>query len=257
MDSSITGLLGVGAVVLLGYAVLGLTGFGSALVIVPLLAWHWPLSEVVPLVLAMDVAASLLLGRLNLRQVRWDVVLPLWPGLLLGALLGLWVGRLAQPAWAMAALGLYVVWVGVRALRAPPVAEATAAPPEPRRWRHGPALLYGAGVGLVQMLFGTAGPLVLAWLARRGVPAHATRASTPVTMVGVASFVLVLMAVDGRLAAAQLWPRVLLVVPALVAVVAGHTLAHRVPVQGLRRVICGLLVLSGLVLLVHAGRQLG
>ena len=76
-------------------------------------------------------------------------------------------------------------------------------------------------------------------------------------MVGVASFVLVLMALDGRLAAAQLWPRVLLVVPALVAVVAGHTLAHRVPVQGLRRVICGLLVLSGLVLLVHAGRQLG
>lgn len=111
MDVSITGLLGVGAVVLLGYAVLGLTGFGSALVIVPLLAWRWPLAEVVPLVLAMDVAASLLLGRLNLRQVRWDVVLPLWPGLLLGGLLGLWVGRLAQPAWAMAALGLYVVWV--------------------------------------------------------------------------------------------------------------------------------------------------
>ena len=29
--------------VLAGYTVLGLTGFGSALVIVPLLAWHWPL----------------------------------------------------------------------------------------------------------------------------------------------------------------------------------------------------------------------
>ena len=35
------------AVVLLGYTVLGLTGFGSALVIVPLLAWQWPLPEVV------------------------------------------------------------------------------------------------------------------------------------------------------------------------------------------------------------------
>ena len=30
-------------VVLLGYVVLGITGFGSALVIVPLLAWRWPL----------------------------------------------------------------------------------------------------------------------------------------------------------------------------------------------------------------------
>ena len=34
------------AVVLLGYVVLGITGFGSALVIVPLLAWRWPLTEV-------------------------------------------------------------------------------------------------------------------------------------------------------------------------------------------------------------------
>ncbi len=34
--------LGPMGVVLLGYTVLGLTGFGSALVIVPLLAWHWP-----------------------------------------------------------------------------------------------------------------------------------------------------------------------------------------------------------------------
>ena len=47
-------------VVLLGYAVLGLTGFGSALVIVPLLAWRWPLPEVVALTLLMDVPACLL-----------------------------------------------------------------------------------------------------------------------------------------------------------------------------------------------------
>lgn len=256
MDLPLAELMTVSAVVLLGYAVLGLTGFGSALVIVPLLAWRWPLSEVVPLVLTLDVAASLLLGRLNLRQVRWDVVLPLWPGLLAGGLLGLLVGRVAQPALAMTALGLYVVWVGVRALRAPAGTAPRAEPSGPGLWRHGPALLYGAGVGLVQMLFGTAGPLVLAWLARRGVAAPAMRASTPVTMVGVASFVLVLMAVDGRLAAAQLWPRVLLVVPALLAVVAGHALAQRVPVQGLRRVICALLVVSGLVLLAGGLRRL-
>ena len=29
-------------VVALGYLVLGITGFGSALVMVPLLAWRWP-----------------------------------------------------------------------------------------------------------------------------------------------------------------------------------------------------------------------
>ena len=47
--------LGPVGVVLLGYTVLGLTGFGSALVIVPLLAWQWPLPEVVALTLLMLV----------------------------------------------------------------------------------------------------------------------------------------------------------------------------------------------------------
>ena len=58
-------------VVLLGYTVLGLTGFGSALVVVPLLAWKWPLPAVVALTLLMDVPASAFHSGLNWRQVQW------------------------------------------------------------------------------------------------------------------------------------------------------------------------------------------
>jgi uncharacterized membrane protein YfcA len=56
------------AVVLLGYFVLGTAGFGSALIIVPIWAWNWPLSVVVPLVLLIDVPAAVLHTGLNLRQ---------------------------------------------------------------------------------------------------------------------------------------------------------------------------------------------
>ena len=52
------------AVIALGFFVLGVTGFGSALVIVPLLSWQWPLAQVVPLVLLLDFGACLLLGGL-------------------------------------------------------------------------------------------------------------------------------------------------------------------------------------------------
>lgn len=50
----------VGAV-FVAYLVLDTAGFGSALVAVPLLAWVWPLALVVPLLLLIDVPASLLL----------------------------------------------------------------------------------------------------------------------------------------------------------------------------------------------------
>lgn len=239
------------AVVLTGYVVLGITGFGSALVIVPLLAWRWPLAEVVPLALLMDVAASALMGRLNLALVRWDVLRQLAPGMLLGGVLGLWLFQRTPSAWPLLALGVYVAWVGLRALRQ--VAAAAEPAPAPA-WL---GALYGLGVGLVQVAFGTAGPLVLAWLARRSVPALAVRASTPVIMLVVAAFVLALFAADGRLASGVLWQRVPVLMPvALAGVWLGHAVAGRLNAAHLRRAICALLVLSGGLLVLNALRQL-
>lgn len=238
------------AVVLTGYLVLGITGFGSALVIVPLLAWRWPLAEVVPLVLLLDLPASILMGRLNWQQVRWVELRQLVPGLLLGCGLGLWLFRHAPAAWPLLALGCYVVWVGVRALRQAPVfGEVLPASP----WLGG---LYGLGVGLVQVSFGTAGPLVLAWLARLRVPAVAVRASTPAIMVFAGVVVLTLFAVQGRLSTPLMWQRLLALWPvAFAAVWVGHAVAGRMPAERLRRAICGLLVCSGVLLVVNASRQ--
>ena len=108
------------AVVLIGYTVLGLTGFGSALVIVPLLAWHWPLPEVVALVLMLDLPASLMHSGLNWRQVQWTELRKLLPGMVLGTLMGLWLTHYLHSRWPLLALGVYVAAVGLRALRAGP-----------------------------------------------------------------------------------------------------------------------------------------
>ena len=91
-------LLYPAAVVLAAYVVLGITGFGSALVIVPLLAWHWPLPEVVALTLLLDVPASLLHGGLNLRQVNRTELRRLLPGLVAGVLLGNHLARCVSPS---------------------------------------------------------------------------------------------------------------------------------------------------------------
>lgn len=235
--------------VVLGYLVLGITGFGSALVIVPLLAWRWPLTEVVPLVLLIDVVASALMGRLNWHQVRWDVLKALLPGMLVGAVAGLLIWRLNPGSWPLVLLGLYVVWVGQRAWRGVTVAGPAAA------WV---GHLHGLGVGLVQVMFGTAGPLVLAWMARARVPAPAMRASTPALMTVVALAVLGMMTLEGRLSSPLLWWRLAWLLPVgVLAVVLGHRLSSHLPVAVLRRAIAGLLVLSGLLLLLNAARQLG
>lgn len=234
-------------VIALGYVALGLTGFASALISVPLLAWRWPLVEVVPLVLVMDVTASVLMGGLNLREVRWGELRHLGPGMLLGGLLGLWLAARVSSALPLLVLGAYVAWVGVQALRQRAAPVALPAP------RPGLGGLYGAGIGLALMLFGTGGPLLLAWLARRGFDARAMRASTPALIVIAVLAVLVMMVADGRLSNPVMWQRLMLLLPiAIAGVLVGHALAHRVPTQALRRVICALLVVSGVMLMLNA-----
>ena len=112
-----TELLYPAGVVLLGYIVLGITGFGSALVIVPLLAWHWPLAEVVPLMLLTDVLASALHGRMNLALIQWVELRRLLPGMALGAVAGLLLAKQLNSQWPLLLLGLYVAFVGANALR--------------------------------------------------------------------------------------------------------------------------------------------
>jgi uncharacterized membrane protein YfcA len=230
---------------LLGYTVLGLTGFGSALVIVPLLAWQWPLPEVVAMTLLMDVPASAFHSGLNWRQVQWRELRRLLPGLLLGTLLGLWLMQHLQARWPLLVLGLYVAAVGVNALR--PVVARVRQPASV--W----ALPVGTAIGVVELIFGTAGPLVVAWLSRRLSDVQQMRASTPMIITVAASTVLAGMAWDGRLSSTVIWQRWgILIGVALLGVWLGHRVAHLVPVARLRQIICGLLVLSGLMLALRA-----
>lgn len=234
-------------VVLLGYTVLGLTGFGSALVVVPLLAWTWPLPEVVALTLLLDVPASTFHSGLNWRLVQWRELRRLLPGMVLGTLAGLWLLQHMSSRWPLLLLGLYVAGVGLKALRAP------AAPPEPvaSAWA-GPA---GVAIGVVEMLFGTAGPVVVAWLGRRLTDVQAMRASTPLVISVAAATVLLGMAWEGRLSGDLIWQRWgLLICAALGGVWLGHRMAHRVPARVLRQAISALLVVSGVSLALGAWR---
>jgi uncharacterized membrane protein YfcA len=101
-------------VVFLGYVMLGLTGFGSALVIVPLLAWQWPLTHVVALTLLLDLPACMLHGGLNMKQVQWSEIWRMLPGLALGSGMGLWLMHILEPRWPLLMLGLYVLAMGLR-----------------------------------------------------------------------------------------------------------------------------------------------
>jgi uncharacterized membrane protein YfcA len=229
------------AVLLTAYVVLGITGFGSALIVVPLLARQWPLPEVVALAILLDVPASMLHGGLNLQHVRWTEIARLLPGMAVGAGLGLWLLTRLDSRWPLLVLGAYVVGVGWRALRSPQGARAA-----PAHWSHGAGLL----IGLIDILFATAGPVVVAWLQRRLGDVAALRASVPVAMVLAGAMALPLLAASAQVNLAALMPRWGLALPlALAGVLLGNRLAARVPTGAMKRLVAVLLMASGAALM--------
>jgi uncharacterized membrane protein YfcA len=230
--------------VLAGYVVLGITGFGSALVLVPLLAQKWPLGEVVALAILVDIPASALHGGLNFAQVRWRELGRLVPGMALGTCLGLALLGQVDQRWLLLALGAYVVAVGLRGL----LPRAPAAPAAPQG-----AHLAGLLVGLVEVMFATAGPVVVAWLTRRLDDVAGLRATVPVVMVLAGAVAVSVLGASAQIDLGQLLPRWALALPlAAAGVYLGNRLASRIPPAWMKRFMAGLLAMAGLALMARA-----
>jgi uncharacterized membrane protein YfcA len=227
--------------VLLGYLVLGISGFGSALVIVPLLAWRWPLTLVVPLALLIDIPANLLHTGLNIRQVAWREIPRLLLPMVIGTVLGIFLIDYVKSEWLLLLLGIYIAVIGLRGFRS----TNSVTPLLHARW----AWPAGLAMGGVETMFGTAGPVVVAWLSRRLTDPKVLRATLPIAIAVVAAMAICMAAATGRINQALLWTALLVLLPvALAGVVVGHALSKRLPAQQLRRVVFGLLVLSGIAM---------
>lgn len=234
-------------VVFAGYVVFGITGFGSALMIVPLLAWQLPLDLVVPLVLVLDLAASLQLGHLNFHEIRFDELRRMAPGLALGTAFGLQLAAVGHSALLLAALGAYVAWAGLAGLR-----QRAPATPLAAGW----ATPFAVASGVVEALFGTSGPLIVAYLTRRLTDPLVLRVTIASAILVVVAITLTGFYLTGRLDNPQLWARLpWLLAATLCGCYLGHRLARGLSTGApglLRRCIQGLLIASGLSLAVNA-----
>jgi uncharacterized protein len=146
------------AILLAAYWIRGITGFGSGLVAVPLLALILPLQFVVPLVLLLDFTASLVIGGLHFKRVQWGEIGVLIPLGVVGVIIGtsLLVKLPAEPM--LMALAVFVFIFAVRSML-----NLHGEKPASRAWAV-PAALTGGTVGA---LFGTGGPPYVIYLSHR------------------------------------------------------------------------------------------
>lgn len=234
-----------GLIVLAAYFIRGISGFGSGLLAVPLLAHFLPLTFVVPMILVTDFAASVVLGAHTRKQVRWDELKPLLPFGILGVVAGTFLLLNLPRAPLLVSLGLFVLLFGIRsALNLQGARRAS-------RWWAVPAGLLG---GTVSGLFGTGGPPYVIYLNHRLRDKGELRATFSLLFLIEGGSRIVTFLLAGLLLDIQVLYAILAALP-LVAL--GLWLGNHVHLgltaERMQRIIGILLIVSGVSLLVRAG----
>lgn len=223
------------------YVAYGLTGFGSTVLALPLLALIVPLKFAVPLMMLLDLAAGMTLGGRMRRGIRFDELAWLVPFMLVGMVFGLTLLIRVAENKLLFGLGIFVMLYAAYGLlrRGPPATMA--------RFWSAPLGLFG---GALTALFGTGGVVFAIYIAGRVQDKQQLRATNASMILLSALIRVVLFGATGLLTQDSLLAVAALLVPAmLLGFYVGNRLHDAIPAAIVVRTVYAVLVVSGLTLL--------
>jgi uncharacterized membrane protein YfcA len=229
--------------ILFAYTMFGMSGFGSTVIAMPILALWLPLTYLVPLMTLGDLIAAVAVGGSNRQHVSGGELKRLMPFMVLGIALGATLLVNVPQAPLKVALGIFAVAVGLHSI-ANPAPKGTISP-----WWCIPA---GTAAGALAAVFGAGGPVNVAYLTGRLRDKHQIR-STVSTIISISATIrTVIYAAAGLVLKAGLIAGFAMAAPfAWAGLRIGSRIHTRLTQQQLRRAIGGLLVASGTTLLIR------
>lgn len=165
--TSIQLIMGFG-ILIIAYIVRGITGFGSGLIAIPLLALMLPVSVVVPMIGFLDFISSLSHGLKLRHNISWKLILPLLPFSLSGVLLALYLFNTIDALLLKKFLGGFIIIYALYTLLTLKLHTHSSS-----LW----AIPGGILGGLISTLFGTGGPFYVIYLQLQGLGKTTFRAT--------------------------------------------------------------------------------
>ncbi|MDX2507498.1 MAG: sulfite exporter TauE/SafE family protein [Gammaproteobacteria bacterium] len=101
------------------YVFRGVTGFGSGLIAIPMLALFLPLTFVVPFISVMDISASMLHVAHPRRHVAWKTMFRALPFAVIGVVVALFIIKSINTLILVKALGIFIILFAIYSLISP------------------------------------------------------------------------------------------------------------------------------------------
>ena len=225
------------AVAFLGALVFGITGFGAALITIPLATHLVPLKFALALFVLADLGAALMVGLekpKNAVRAEWARLVPM---ILVGTVLGVTLLVNLPRAAGMLLLGIFVVGFAFYTLAA-----------RARMKVIKPAWAWVAGLagGITSTVFGAGGPPYAIYLSQRGLTKEQFRATMGFATLTSISLRALAFLLTGLLLDAEVWWKALAVVPScLLGIWIARHMYVRISRDTLMRAVAVLLLLSG------------
>ncbi|CAM3616500.1 sulfite exporter TauE/SafE family protein [Polynucleobacter brandtiae] len=225
------------------YFIFGVSGFGSSIVAVPLLVQLYPLKTVVPMMVIMDICASLYLGRKVSGDANKSELIWLVPFTLVGMGLGIILLIKSPSEPLLLALGIFAAGNGFRILMQKSSLTHTVI----NRWW---ALPFGIAGGIFTALFATGGPIYVSYLGMRIGSPKVLRATMAFAIFMLTFLRLVFMlVVDLILTWDVLVLAATMMVPLFLGIAAGTRFHKRLSQTAMKRSVGMILLFSGSMLL--------
>lgn len=223
-----------------GYVIFGMVGFGTTLVVAPVLAHTMPVSGIVPLLALLDCAATTTNGIRLGDKVARDELVRIVPLMVLGSIAGAYLLLTIPARPMMGALGLFLIGYAIYALVGRPAVGLIS-----RVW----VIPFGFLGGVFSAMFGSGGFVYVLYLSRRLHDRDAIRA-TQSALLSLATFTrVVIFAIAGVYSDFRLLLLALCLVPSMVlGMWIGERITLRLTREQFLRVLNVVLIGAGITL---------
>jgi uncharacterized membrane protein YfcA len=230
------------SVILLAYFVFGVSGFGSAIVAVPLLTHVLPIQEAVPQIVFLDVITAFLIGRKSFNDIAVNELKWLMPFALIGMVVGVTLLIKAPSHLLLGVLAVFTLFNGVKGLLTSHKVHTVCH----RGWGG----LTGLVAGGFSALYGTGGPIYAIYLSKRILDAKIMRATMSAIIFLNVWFRVATLSIAGLLLTSEnLWRTTFLIPVAVIAIVIGTKFQKRLSPAGFKRFFSVLLIASAITIL--------
>ena len=226
-----------------GALIYGISGFGSALLTIPVSSQFLPLPFCLAVFGLADLVSALRVGLENPRLAVKGEVLRMLPLVLVGTLIGLTVLVNLPRRWIMLALGLFVAGFALHGLFGRGTSRIIS-----QRW----APLAGLAGGLTSTLFGAGGPPYAIYLSRRPLSKEQFRATVTMTAIFSISMRAIGFALAGFVDEKVLLSLLVVIPAGLAGVAVAGQLFRRMSREALVRFVEVVLLVAGASLVVRA-----